>query len=199
MPSWPPRLYPAPDPRSKPRQRAFKGPQYREDQMGENMYLDQPFHGVPVMTLTSSSSPSRPSHRRSYSHPFPSIFGSGKKAEKMSGNVVNEDALNKLKQIPLSSIGLASKDQISSNGTCLQKGEKHFVTGKCSTCDSRVRWPRHLDVFRCTVCLMVNDLKPSVGLLTRDREAEGLVAAAPPLGPDSPRKGTMSPMIIWVC
>ena len=199
MPSWPPRLYPAPDPRSKPRARAFKGPQYREDQMGENMYLDQPFHGVPVMTLTSSSSPSRPSHGRSYSHPFPSIFGSGKKAEKMSENAVNEDALNKLNKIPLLSIGLASKDQISSNGTCLQKGEKNFVTGKCSTCDSRVRWPRHLDVFRCTVCLMVNDLKPRVGLLTRDREAEGLVAAAPPLGPDSPRKGTMSPMIIWVC
>ena len=202
MPTWPPRLYlgsPAPDPRSKSRTRAFKGPQYREDQTGENMYFDQPFHGAPVMTLTSSSSPSRPSHGRSYSHPFPSIFGSGKKAEKMSENVVNEDALNKLNKIPLLPIGLASKDQISSNGTCLQRGEKYFVTGKCATCDSRVRWPRHLDVFRCTVCLMVNDLKPSVGLLTGDREAEGLVAAAPPLGSDSPRKGTMNPMIIWVC
>ena len=202
MPSWPPRLYlgsPAPDPRSKSRARTLKGPQYREDQIGENMYLDQPFHGVPVITLTSSASPSRPSHGRSYSHPFPSIFGSGKKAEKMSENVLNEDALNKLKKTPLIPIGLASKDQMASNGSYLQKGEKHFVTGKCSTCDSRVRWPRHLDVFRCTVCLMVNDLKPNVGLLTGGREAEGLVAAVPPSGPDSPRKGTMNPMIILVC
>ena len=202
MPSWPPRLYlgsPAPDPRSKSRARASKGPQYREDQIGENMYLDQPCHGVPVLILTSSSSPSRPSHRRSYSHPFPSIFGSGKKAKKISENVSNEDALNKLNKSPLIPIVLASKDQMASNGNCLQKGEKHFITGRCSTCNSRVRWPRHLDVFRCTVCLMVNDMKPSVGLLTGGREAEGLVAAVPPSGPDSPRKGTMNPMNILVC
>ena len=202
MPSWPPRLYlgsPAPDPRSKSRARALKGSPYREDQVGENMYLDQPFHGVPVVTLTSSSSPSRPSHGRSYSHPFPSIFGSGKKAEKMSGNVFNEDALNRLNKTPWIPIGLASKDQMASNGNCLQKVDKDLVTGRCSTCDSRVRWPRHLDVFRCTVCLMVNDLKPNVGSLTGGREAEGPVAAAPPTGPDSPRKGTMNPLVILVC
>ena len=202
MPSWAPRLYlgsPAPDPRSKSRPRALKGPQYHEDQIGENMYLDQPFHGVPVMTLTSSSSPPRPSHGRSHSHPFPSIFGSGKKAEKISENVFNEDALNKSNKTPLIPIGLASKDQMASNGNCSQKGEKPFVTGKCSTCDARVRWPSHLDVFRCTVCLMVNDLKPSVGLLTGAREAEGPVAAAPPSGPDSPKKGTINPLIMLVC
>ena len=119
--------------------------------------------------------------------------------EKMSENALNEDTLNKLNKTSLIPIGLASKDQVATNGTCLQKGEKHFVTGKCSTCDSRVRWPRHLDMFRCTVCLMVNDLKPSGGLLTGGRDAESLVATAPPSGPDSPRKGTMNPMIISVC
>jgi E3 ubiquitin-protein ligase HECTD2 len=30
------------------------------------------------------------------------------------------------------------------------------------TCDSTVRWPKELKVFRCTVCLMINDLKPIV-------------------------------------
>lgn len=34
-----------------------------------------------------------------------------------------------------------------------------LMTGKCATCGSLVRWPRHLHVFRCTVCLMVNHLK----------------------------------------
>lgn len=37
--------------------------------------------------------------------------------------------------------------------------EVEMTSGKCATCDCQVRWPRHLDVFRCTVCLMVNDLK----------------------------------------
>lgn len=34
-----------------------------------------------------------------------------------------------------------------------------LMIGKCATCGSLVRWPRHLHVFRCTVCLMVNHLK----------------------------------------
>lgn len=29
------------------------------------------------------------------------------------------------------------------------------------TCDSTVRWPRDLKVFRCTICLTVNDLEPN--------------------------------------
>jgi E3 ubiquitin-protein ligase HECTD2 len=37
---------------------------------------------------------------------------------------------------------------------------KEMVTGKCMTCDSLVRWPRELSVFRCTVCLTINDLHP---------------------------------------
>ena len=34
------------------------------------------------------------------------------------------------------------------------------VTGKCMTCDSTVRWPQGLKVFRCTTCLTINDLEP---------------------------------------
>lgn len=40
-----------------------------------------------------------------------------------------------------------------------QQGNTGLMTGKCATCGSLVRWPRHLHVFRCTVCLMVNHLK----------------------------------------
>lgn len=40
-----------------------------------------------------------------------------------------------------------------------QQGNNGLMTGKCATCGSLVRWPRHLHVFRCTVCLMVNHLK----------------------------------------
>lgn len=37
-----------------------------------------------------------------------------------------------------------------------------LLEGKCQTCDATVRWPRHLNVFRCTDCLMVTDLGPEV-------------------------------------
>lgn len=37
--------------------------------------------------------------------------------------------------------------------------EKDLMTGNCMTCDSKVRWPRTLLVFRCTVCLAINDLE----------------------------------------
>ena len=41
-----------------------------------------------------------------------------------------------------------------------QKGNKEPVTGKCMTCDSTVRWPQGLKVYRCTTCMTINDLEP---------------------------------------
>ena len=196
MPYWPARLHlgssaPGPSPKS----RATKSPPDREDQVEDRTYQDQPLHGVPVIALAGTSSPSRPRHGRSYSHPFPSIFGSGKKAEKVFEINYSSDALKALTESPFVSTGLASKDHMAANGTSLQNGEKDLVTGKCITCDSLVRWPRHLDVFRCTVCLMVNDLKTGAVLSTEDCEAEGAFTTTPSSNPVLPRKGTMSPMI----
>ena len=194
MPSWPARLHlGSPALGSGPKSRAPKSPPYREDQVEENTYHDQPLHGVPVITLASASSPSRPSHGRSYSHPFPSIFGNGKKAEKIIDLEYNEDALETLTESPLVSTGLASKDHTAVNGIPLQNGEKDLVTGKCITCDSLVRWPRHLDVFRCTVCLMVNDLKPGAGSSV---EGEGQRTTTPASNADQSRKGITTPMIV---
>lgn len=191
MPSWPARLHlgsPAPSPGSK--SRVPKSPPYREDQIEDNTYHDQPLHGVPVIALTGTSSPSRPSHGRSYSQPFPSIFGSGKKTETIPEIDYNDDALETL-TVSSFVTGFAYKDHMAASGTSSQNVEKDLVTGKCVTCDSLVRWPRHLDVFRCTVCLMVNDLKPGARLSMEGREAKG-----PSSNPDLPRKGTMNPMVI---
>ena len=196
MPYWPARLHlgssaPSPSPKS----RATKSPPDREDQVEDPTYQDQPLHGVPVIALAGASSPSPSRHGRSYSHPFPSIFGSGKKAENIFEINHSNDALKVLTESPFVSTGLAFKDHMAANGTSLQNGENILVTGKCITCDSLVRWPRHLDVFRCTVCLMVNDLKAGADLSTEDREAEGPYATTPSLNPDLPRKGTMNPTI----
>lgn len=201
MPSWPPRLHlgsPATGPRSKSKARGVKSPPYHEDQTGDKVYHDRPLHGVSITASTDTPSTSRPSHRRSYSHPFPSIFGSGKKAEKVSETVSNNGALRTSTEAPFISTGRASKDHMAANGNSLQNGEKHFVTGKCVTCDSRVRWPRHLDVFRCTVCLMVNDLKPGAESLIGGREAEGPFNSTPSSSPDPHRKGTANPMVLML-
>lgn len=40
------------------------------------------------------------------------------------------------------------------------KAEREPVTGQCMTCDSTVRWPQGLKVYRCTTCLTINDLEP---------------------------------------
>ncbi len=197
MPSWPPRLHlgsPAPGPGPKSSARALKITPDHEDQIGDNTYHDQPLHGVPVIALTGTSSPSRPSHGRSYSHPFPSIFGSGKKTEKDYESDFNDGKLETLIGSRCISNGLAIKDCMAANGTSLQGGEKDLVIGKCITCDSRVRWPRHLNVFRCTVCLMVNDLKPGTGFFLEGREAEDSSTITPALKPDLPRKGTVTPV-----
>ena len=40
---------------------------------------------------------------------------------------------------------------------------KDMVAGRCMTCNTAVKWPKHLNVFRCTSCLMVNDLDAGAG------------------------------------
>jgi E3 ubiquitin-protein ligase HECTD2 len=102
----------------------------------------------------------RQTHTRSFSHPFPSFFGGGsKKSEK-------RNLKNKL------SVEFTGHDEENGNGRPSQpsgtpsrnssvKNGSEPMTGKCMTCDSTVRWPRDLKVFRCTVCLTVNDLEPN--------------------------------------
>jgi E3 ubiquitin-protein ligase HECTD2 len=44
------------------------------------------------------------------------------------------------------------------NGSSI--GSRDFATGRCMTCGSLVRWPRELQMFRCTICMTINDLQP---------------------------------------
>jgi E3 ubiquitin-protein ligase HECTD2 len=101
-------------------------------------------------------------HSRSFSHPFPSFFGGGRKSEKK--NHLKTDA----------NIYDTTDDDTSINGDSArsnsgaktpsrntsQKGNKEPVTGKCMTCDSTLRWPQGLKVYRCTICQTINDLEP---------------------------------------
>jgi E3 ubiquitin-protein ligase HECTD2 len=101
----------------------------------------------------TGGNPARPtrtvSHGRSISHPFPSLFSSKKKRQDESGGLESTDDDSGSSPIRSQHSGRQSKSP-----------DKDLTTGKCMTCDSMVRWPKNLQVFRCTVCLTINDLKP---------------------------------------
>jgi E3 ubiquitin-protein ligase HECTD2 len=121
-------------------------------------------YGIPTLQPLGSSKPKRPGHGRSVSHPFPSLFNGKKKHASETPNgfeTTGDDAVSP-----------AQVRQITQNPAAKQVKvpDKDLLTGKCMTCDSMVRWPKNLHVFRCTVCLTINDLKP---LLLEARQGDG--------------------------
>ncbi|KAI0831581.1 hypothetical protein F5Y06DRAFT_281363 [Hypoxylon sp. FL0890] len=103
--------------------------------------------------------PKRPSqHSRSMSHPFPSLFSSKKRKNARPGDQSgNEDFSEDTS--PSKSKAHPSPYQ-NAIPRRVPRGPADFATGNCMTCASLVRWPKELQVFRCTICLTINDLKP---------------------------------------
>ena len=105
----------------------------------------------PVPDDSPDSRAGKLNHSRSFSHPFPSIFGS-KKADKRP------------KQgSPFEGTRDARHDAFSNKQSAVEnslpRDDRQPMTGRCMTCDSTVRWPHGLKVFRCTTCLTINDLE----------------------------------------
>jgi E3 ubiquitin-protein ligase HECTD2 len=103
-------------------------------------------------------------HHRSFSHPIPSFF-IGKKAERKHsskqdkhGVNTNEDENSVAGDVGRAPNLLSRKP----SGNASLKADRQPVTGKCMTCDSTVRWPQGLKVFRCSICLTINDLEPQI-------------------------------------
>lgn len=120
----------------------------------------------------------RPGHSRSMSHPFPSLFSSGRKkqqqqhgADRSSGGVDRSSSDSDFEPLTASSKA-GGRDATNPNPGPLpppMRGHRNgssvgsrgdFVTGQCMTCASLVRWPSELSVFKCTICLTINDLQP---------------------------------------
>ncbi|BDD54654.1 hypothetical protein MAP00_000255 [Monascus purpureus] len=125
-------------------------------------------------------SPFRRGHSRSLSHPFPSPFGGfGKRRNK---SISKHDILDSDDDDDDFGVGYAPGRLSSSprKEPVRAVPEDEFVAGRCMTCNSTVRWPRHLKVFRCTSCLAVNDLelpRESKDYIGSDKSAKG---KAPP-------------------
>lgn len=117
-------------------------------------------HPSPADGSSSTPVPQRNSgHARSASHPFPALFGGlgGKKDGHKVGRESPAEGNTRRKNN--GSSGLLSSSFPKANAKPQQGPDGDLMTGSCATCDATVRWPRHVDVFRCTVCHMVNDLQ----------------------------------------
>lgn len=143
----------------------------------------------PQLHADSSSSesdlhPSRPRrpalHTRSISHPFPSLFSTKKKkAGRAANRHSDSDSADEVADMS----NFATKNQQRApNNQGAASGSQEFTTGNCMTCGSFVRWPRDLSIFKCTICLTINDLQPS----TLDPRRDGTPVPSQTAGGDLP-------------
>ncbi|ESA43584.1 hypothetical protein GE21DRAFT_3134 [Neurospora crassa] len=106
--------------------------------------------------------PQRPEHRRSMSHPFPSLFSSKKKkAYQMYAGDSGSETVDDAGYAPKLGTSRPSTQHSRNHRNVPSTGSKDYSTGNCMTCGCLVRWPKELSVFKCTICLTVNDLQPS--------------------------------------
>lgn len=103
--------------------------------------------------------PSPTSHTRSFSHPFSLL--SSKRHEKTLPTRQDTAPTDGEESVQASG-SLKSSVPQANNPRALRADRQPVVTGRCMTCDSTVRWPQGLKVFRCTTCLTINDLEPFV-------------------------------------
>lgn len=168
MPSWPARLLSntptslgssAPHPSSPPHySNTDKHRRHAQSSMFPN---SGPSSSRPIPNVGPAPESSRRVHSRSNSHPFPSLFGGGKKDNKAAARF---DALESTDDEITNYVGLPQAGSPSKTTNHHRRGTPSgdLITGKCMTCDSTVRWPRNLKVFRCSVCLTINDLEPNL-------------------------------------
>ncbi|KAJ5403560.1 hypothetical protein N7509_003431 [Penicillium cosmopolitanum] len=106
----------------------------------------------------------RRGHHRSISHPFTSALSSiGKKRDKAApkhdkyDKEVKWDSDSDSDEITYPAKPISSSPRKDSTKAGPSNGTAET---KCGTCNSTVRWPQHLNVFRCSDCLMITDLEP---------------------------------------
>lgn len=122
--------------------------------------------------------PSR--HGRSISRQFPSIFHSRKKRDGSSTAVAEDTS----RLGPSCAASKSPARSVPAPNKSIKAVDRDLMTGKCMTCDSTVRWPKDLKVFRCTVCLTINDLVPITPSSSRRKNGRGRSSDA-----DPPTKG----------
>ena len=196
MPPWPARLLGSP-PRNHledlpNRSTPAYGGRKNEFTSRNDLREDALAFASPALS-TNSSSPRTSQHGRAHSHPF-SPDGTHRGTSNTKGNQINSARLEVLDEHSFSDpwSNVIDGHQPTVPRGSPQQGDIDLARGKCATCDASMRWPRRLDVFRCSVCLMVNDLKPSGSRPLGDSALtpESLPAKSASVQKGKPRSGT---------
>lgn len=170
MPSWPARfLHTSSTPNPSPSIEAGTSRRSMKSESDVNPPAPEP---SPVDISPSRTLHQSPRHGRSHSHPLSTLL-----AIKRKNTDNRDDARDHTGDLISSAMTNPNMNTISGvfpNGEKSKINDKELVSGRCKTCDSAVRWPDHLNVFRCTICLMVNDLRPSK---VRSRQQLGIQEA----------------------
>lgn len=97
------------------------------------------------------------------SHPFPSLFSSKRKMAPKNPSPDDFDS-DSDSDAEMLGLGPGSKQKRPSQpaGPSKVNGrpptDKDFASGNCMTCGAMSRWPKGLKVFKCTLCMTINDL-----------------------------------------
>lgn len=137
-----------------------------------------------VPTLPASSAVQRPqppprpsSHGRSMSHPFPSLFPPrrGSLRKTAAQDDFDSDSDSDAEMLGLGP-GSKSKTPAQSQGPPYARppiGDKEYASGNCMTCGALSRWPKGLKVFKCTLCVTINDLVDLKSAIELQNHAQG--------------------------
>lgn len=158
MPSWPSRLLHTPQAPNASQSTEARRNQFIKEVSEFNASTSVPLqHGV--RNRPSSNGSFR--HGRSHSHPLTSIFSQTRKADNRHCNETDTHPNGSHHKPNTSRLDVTSSkaSSVYPETSKLLAQDKQLILGRCATCDSMVKWPRHLRVFRCTICLMVNDLQ----------------------------------------
>lgn len=137
-----------------------------------------------IPTLPSSSVAQRPppppkssSHGRSMSNPFPSLFPTRRGSQ---GKTKVEDDFDSDSDSDAEMLGLGpgSKSKAPAQGPGQSHarpplGDKEYASGNCMTCGALSRWPKGLKVFKCTLCVTINDLIDLKSAIESQNHASG--------------------------
>ncbi|KAJ0125354.1 HECT-domain-containing protein [Diaporthe amygdali] len=120
---------------------------------------------IPTLPTENRTAPAqRPSsHGRSMSHPFPSLFSAKRKQAPKNPSPDDFDS-DSDSDAEMLGLGPGSKQKRPAQPLGPSKvhvkpaGDKDFASGNCMTCGAMSRWPKGLKVFKCTLCMTINDL-----------------------------------------
>lgn len=112
------------------------------------------------------------------SHPFPSLFSSKRKTAQKNPSPDDFDS-DSDSDAEMLGLGPGSKQRRPTQpaGPSKVNGrpstDKDFASGNCMTCGAMSRWPKGLKVFKCTLCMTINDLVDINSVVETNNHAVG--------------------------